>query len=185
MKLSNFFVSIFPDKESMSKLARISAKYSEIFTSQVIPVLWIKPEKLHITVLFVGQNINFIHKWFVNFRLKRYQFKSFEASIGHVKLGISKNYRELVYLTVEEGADELRDLVLGLEKRLHVKRQHAFIPHITLGRVSKDLSDEEFKNLTSDITKMNEQLDGRINVRFHAGKLEFVESDLEKFKIIL
>jgi 2'-5' RNA ligase len=182
MKFKDYFIGIFPDQKAIEKLTDFSAKVAEIFSTQGIPVRWMRPEKYHVTVLYVGKNINIVRKMFVSYRLKRYSFKSFDITLGHIKLGISKKYRELVLFTVEGGADDLRDLVLDLEGKIKVQREFAFIPHVSLGRVSKDLSDMEFKNLTDDIARLNEEVLRAKPIKFHASKLYFMESDLQTYK---
>lgn len=182
--MRDYFIGVFPTEEAVNKITRISAEIAEMFATQGIPVRWIEPEKYHVTVLFAGKNMNFFRKKFVSYRLKRYRFAPFAVSLGEVKLGISKKYREIVFLSVENGADQLRDIVPDLAARLHINRETVFIPHISLGRVSKDLSDMEFKNLTDDIELFNKHCKEFCDIEFPANKLYFVESDMKEYRLV-
>lgn len=184
MYLKDYFIGIFPDQKTVETLTDISARAAEIFSTQGIPIRWMQPDKYNISILFAGKSLNFFKKKFISYRLGKYEFKPFEISMGHIKLGISKKYRELVFFTVEDGADQMRDMVLDLSGKLKVQRESAFIPHITLGRVNKDLSDMEFKNLTDDITRLNKLMMKMPAIKFAVKKLYFVESDGENFKLV-
>ncbi|MCC7290077.1 hypothetical protein IT417_02400, partial [bacterium] len=78
---------------------------------------------------------------------------------------------------------QLRDLVYTLREKLKIEDQGNYIPHLTLGRVSKDLSSEEFKNLSTDLRNVN----GTLNIsdiRFTPNNLLFVESNLNTYKVL-
>ena len=50
-----------------------------------------------------------------------------------------------------------------------------FIPHLTLGRISEDLSKEEYRNVSIDIAKLSKKLN-LDNIEFSADNLYFINS---------
>jgi len=153
-----------------------------IFESQGINVNWVKEENFHVSIIFVGHDIGIVKKQLVKVSLNKLAFTPFKISIEKIKLGISSKYRELVYLSIDRGADELREELLRVVKTASVKREQAFIPHITLGRVSKELTNEEYRNLSSQIDIFNKK--NKIDIEFDAEKLLFMESDLTNYRIV-
>jgi len=153
-----------------------------IFESQGINVNWVKEENFHVSIIFVGHDIGIVKKQLVKVSLNKLAFTPFKISIEKIKLGISSKYRELVYLSIDRGADELREELLRVVKTASVKREQAFIPHITLGSVSKELTNEEYRNLSSQIDIFNKK--NKIDIEFDAEKLLFMESDLTNYRIV-
>lgn len=180
--MKNFFIAIQPEIETRKMFNDLVDFIKPMFSSQEINVNWTKQENFHVSILFVGRDINIIRKNFIKLSLNRLAFQPFNISIDKVKLGISSKYRELVYLSIDEGADDLREELLKIVKFVGVKRDQMFIPHITLGRVSKELTDEEYKNLSSQIDKFNK--DNKIEINFEASKPVFLERDLNEYKVL-
>jgi 2'-5' RNA ligase len=75
-------------------------------------------------------------------------------------------------------------MVSTLSKRLGVKREKVFIPHITSGRVKKDLYDEEYKNLSSQIAGLNNKHFNSDEISFIPQKLELIESDYTNYETL-
>ena len=138
--MKNYFFGIFPDEQSKNQIARIIGSLSLVFKSQGTSINWAKPEQYHISLLFIGKNISFVNKALINLALKKFESRTFKVKFGKAKLGISNKYRELVNLSVEEGGEDMRNMVFDLSTKLHIKRDQAFLPNLTLGRVTKDLS---------------------------------------------
>lgn len=179
----SYFLGVFPDQNANFRIRKVNAELARVFDSQGIPIMLVQPEQFHITVIWLGQDLSWIQKKLVNFKLRRWSSQPFEITLDRARLGFSKSYRELLYLDVDRGSDRLRDMVPKLMKLLRIKRDKSFIPHITLGRVGKDLSDEEYKNLTNEIYRISKLLlDDPI--RFEFRELSFVHSHQGEFNFL-
>ncbi len=90
--------------------------------------------------------------------MKKVHIPKINVSFATVKVGISRNYKELVYLELKDGGEEMRELLLQLRKNLGGKDISMFVPHLTIGRISKDLSQEEYRNVAKDISRVSKKL---------------------------
>lgn len=170
----SFFFGFFPDENTNYKIRKVVGEVGRVFADFQIPVRWSKPETFHMTVLHVGENLSFFRRLIWRFRLKTICFTPFKVSFNTVKLGISRRYKELVYLDTKDGGDVMRAILLDMRKALKLKDEGNFVPHLTLGRVSKDLSDEEYSNLCKDLAVVAKSLD--------IGKIEFYVNDIKLIK---
>jgi 2'-5' RNA ligase len=179
--LKSYFLVILIPKDCAKEMSLQVQSLNDIFVSQNIPVKWNKQEKYYISIIYFGRDLNFLQRFWLKRQLTKYALNPFEMSFGKPKIGISNRYKELVYLPVEKGADELRGLLLTCSKHFKFKREHSFIPHLTLGRVSKDLSEQEYRNLHHEIetSKLN-----KIVCSFITEKVYLVETDDESLDII-
>ncbi len=179
----NYFLGFFPDQQSNFAIRKVVAAVGKVFDGQEIKVRWSIPEHFHVSVMFLGNNLNPLQKVLFNLKFRKLILPKFEIGFDRCELGISRGYKELIYLTVKVGGEQLRDLVYTLREKLKIEDQGNYIPHLTLGRVSKDLSSEEFKNLSTDLRNVN----GTLNIsdiRFTPNNLLFVESNLNTYKVL-
>jgi 2'-5' RNA ligase len=170
----SFFLGIFPDKEPSNKIGEVVNDIESVFEGFEIPVRWVKPENYHITILHFGEELPFYKKMFFKQRLKNFKLKNFKVKFNTVKLGISRRYKELIYLDLSEGGDEMRKLFLELKEILKTKNEGNFTPHLTLGRVSKDLTNQEYSNICRDLQIVTKDLG--------IGDIEFVVEDIKLVK---
>ena len=154
----NYFLGFFPNQKANYKIRKIVGEVGRIFRDFDIPVRWVKPETFHISLYILGDRFNVFQRFLLPKKLKRIPFEPFTISFGKVKLGISRKYKELVYLDVNEGGEELRELLHMIRKEIPGKDSNTFVPHLTIGRVSKDLSEEEYRNLVKDIYNISKSL---------------------------
>lgn len=154
----NFFLGVIPDDNANHKIKKIIEEIGRVFDGQQIPVRWVKQETFHVTVLFVGKDISPIKLLLVKNKIKRISFKPFKISFKSARLGISKRYKELVYLSVNNGDDEMRSITEQLDSKGDIRGSNSFVPHLTLGRVSKELSDEEYRNLSKDLDMVSRNI---------------------------
>ncbi|MCK9368669.1 hypothetical protein M0R04_01700 [Candidatus Dojkabacteria bacterium] len=180
--MNNTFLAIFPNEENNHKIRKVIGEVGRVFEGEQISVRWGKPENIHIEVFDFG-NINFLKKQLILFKLKKEKFLTFNISLSQCKLGSSRKYKDLVYLTLDKGADELRDIVFGLRNRFSTKDISQFIPHISIGRVSKDLTSQEYTNLLTDIRNINKQLNIK-NIKFETNEVFLVERSDDDLKIL-
>jgi len=154
----NFFVGIIPDDSANHKMRKVVGEIGRVFDGQQIPVRWVKPETFHVTILFVGKDTSLVKRLLLKNKIKKIRFKPFKISFKSLRLGISRRYKELVYLSVNKGDDEMRLITEQLDPQGNIRGANSFTPHLTLGRVSKELTEEEFRNLSRDIEMVSNQM---------------------------
>jgi len=81
-----------------------------------------------------------------------------------------------LYLDLVEGGDEMRELYLQLREITGAKEDINFIPHMTLGRVNKDLTTQEYMNIVKDLNVVTKQL--KVNkIEFEVKSIDLVKSE--------
>jgi 2'-5' RNA ligase len=153
--LKNYSIGIGLNGNEIPPIESQKQKLRELFVNLDIPVNWVSQERMAITVLSIGHDLNQIQNIYYKFKLRDFKYDKFIISFGPPKIGMTSKYRELVYMPIEKGADELRELLLLIANKINFHRTHSFIPHLTLGRVSKDLSEQEFRNLKHEVEFLN------------------------------
>jgi 2'-5' RNA ligase len=179
----NYFLAFFPDEKTNYKIRKVVGELGRVFDGQEIDVRWVKPEKFHVIAVFLGNDLNFVSKLLLEMKLGKFQVPRFGIRFEKASLGLSRRAKEKICLTISEGGDELRNLVFDLRNRLGINDPNLFIPHLTLGRVNKDLTDEEFRNLNQDIRVVNKKLKVP-DISFTPESMSFIESDLETYKVL-
>ena len=180
----SFFFGFFPDENTNYKIRKVVGEVGRVFADFQIPVRWSKPETFHMTVLYVGENLSFFRRLIWRFRLKTICFTPFKVSFNTVKLGISRKYKELVYLDTKDGGDVMRVILLDMRKALKLKDEGNFVPHLTLGRVSKDLSDEEYSNLCKDLAVVAKGLDIE-KIEFYVNDIKLIKSSGDNYSVLM
>ena len=180
----SFFLGIFPDKESSNKIQDVASGIEDVFSGFEIPVRWMKPENYHITLLHFGEHLPIYKKIFFKKRLNKFNLKKFKVRFNTVKLGISRRYKELIYLDLLEGGDEMRKLFLELEKTLKTNNEGNFTPHLTLGRVSKDLTQQEYGNICRDLQVVSKDLKIE-KIEFLVNELKLVKSKEGTYEVLI
>ncbi|OGC92190.1 2'-5' RNA ligase [Candidatus Amesbacteria bacterium RIFCSPHIGHO2_02_FULL_47_9] len=140
----------------------IDTLFSEIVSLQSnlnglrLPVIWEKPEKLHLTLNFLGRTpddqlsqittlTSQVAKSFSPFTLQPY----FLETLYH------RHGSSLIYLGLTGDIEELKKLQNSLSQslsRLSLPSQDRFLPHITIGKFKKDdpIQTKKFLSLVSD-----------------------------------
>ena len=154
----SYFLGFIPDKEASYQIKRVVAHISTLFDDFDIPVRWVKPNTFHLTLLYLGDKLFFPNKILLKKKLSKIPIKKFKVSFNTVKVGISRNYQELVYLDLSQGGEELREYYSQVRRVLGEKDSSLFVPHLTIGRISKDLSKEEYRNVSSDVSRVSKKL---------------------------
>lgn len=178
------FFSFFPNQDTNFKIRKVVGEVSKVFDDFDIPVRWSKPNTYHMTLLYLGNDVNPIKRILFRFKLKSIIFKPFKVKFGTVKLGISRKYKELVYLDIKEGGDSMRRILLDLRRRLNIKDEGNFIPHLTLGRISKDISDQEYTNICKDLSVITKGLDIK-NMEFYIDNIYLIKSSNGDYKVLM
>lgn len=169
------FLGFIPDEKSNYKIRKVVGEIGRVFEGQEVAVRWVKPESYHITLLYIGNSLNFLSKFILLLKLKSFIVRKFTVVLDKANVGISRSYKELVFLSLKEGGDEVREMLYKLRTKVKVKENNVFIPHISLGRISKDITPEEFRNLNVDVRNENKNLDIP-SISFEVDKLHLIES---------
>jgi 2'-5' RNA ligase len=177
------FLGILPDENTKSQLSKVAAHVAAAFDTQQVPVSIIPASSLVVEVVPLNHNPNFLTKKKVAFRLRGYKFIPITISISSVRLGISKKDRGKLVFVINSGAEELRESVLELSKSLNIKREKIFVPHLSLGRVGKDISNEEFQNLSHDLFQLSKN-ELTENIVFKADLLSLIYSGSEGLDVV-
>ncbi|HQC39430.1 MAG TPA: 2'-5' RNA ligase family protein [Candidatus Dojkabacteria bacterium] len=180
----SIFLGFFPDNKSNNEIASVAEDVKEIFDDLGIKVRWSNPCTYHSTLLFLGKSSFPLKVFIIKNKLKKFQFKKFKVKFNSVKLGISRQYRELIFLDFLEGGEEMRVLYLELKKIIGDKGDINFIPHLTLGRVNKDLSAQESANIIKDLTNVSKKMNVN-EIAFEVSEIKLVESEDGKYSFLL
>lgn len=180
----SIFLGFFPDEKSNVEIANVSESVKEIFEGLGIAVRWSNPKTYHSTLLFLGKSLSPIKTAYLKYKLKKFQFKKFSIKFNSVKLGISRKYRELIYLDFLEGGEQMRELYLQLKQISGEKSDINFIPHLTLGRVNKDLSGQESANIIKDLANVSKKMDVN-KISFEVSEINLVKSEDDNYFIQL
>ncbi|MCD4756357.1 hypothetical protein K8R20_01945 [bacterium] len=154
------------------QLEEISKEAARIFAGQEIPVRWVKLENYRIS-LHQYQKLSPLQKPLLKKKLKNIATPASRISLHRIKLGDAKRMRGLIYLSIDEGGEYLRNLKSELVKELKIKETSVFVPNIVIGRVSKDLTRQEYSNILKDF----ESLQASVNrVQFLIDTMELIEA---------
>ncbi len=140
MKKIRTFLSLNIEGPVAEKLSAIQSNVKEALKDY--PVKWENPEKLHMTLRFLGD----ISEDKINdlvFTLERLKpdFESIKFTAGSIGFFPNPKYPNVVFIGMVEEGDNSEMLVGFIDKvisRFGVKPEKKFIPHITLGRFKKD-----------------------------------------------
>lgn len=171
----NYFLGFFPDEKANYKIRKVVGEVGRIFKDFDIPVRWVKPETFHISLLMLGERFSLIDRFLLKRKVQKISFKPFNISFGKVRLGISRKYKELIFLDIDKGGQELRELFLEMNRSIKSKDSSSFIPHLTIGRVSKEISEEEYRNLVKDIQNISTSLNIE-DISFKVSEMYLVKS---------
>ncbi len=172
----SLFLGFLPSDQSKKSIIEVRDGVKGVFEGFGIKVRWSDPKTYHITLLYLGEKMSFPRVFLYKQKLKKLAFRKFKVRLNSVKLGISRKYRELIYLDALEGGDEIRQLYLELKKITGAKEDINFIPHLTLGRINKDLSTQEYMNVVKDLSVVTKQL--RIEeIQFEVATIALIKSE--------
>jgi len=178
----SIFLGFFPDNKSNVEIATVSESVKEIFAGLGIAVRWSNPKTYHSTLLFLGKTVSPIKIAYLKYKLKKFRFEKFSIKFNSVKLGISRKYRELIFLDFLEGGEQMRELYLQLKQLLNEKSDINFIPHLTLGRVNKDLSGQESANIIKDLANVSKKMNVN-KISFEVSVINLVKAENDNYII--
>lgn len=172
----SYYLAILPDEKANHSIRKLIAQVGSLLDSYEIPVKLVKPEKIFLPVLYLGEKLGPLRKYRYSKAIEKHGVLPFRIEAQKVRLGIGQRSRQHIMLGFDVGSVELRNIVYSLSPKLRIKRERKFIPHITLGRISKELITEEYKNINSALDQMNEEaVDVLRRVQWNCGELEIIE----------
>lgn len=138
MQKKKIFIEVNVPNQIRRRLGQVVAKWSDL------PIKWMKPENLHITVSFVGYvDESVIPEICDKVSQAVENFEAFELSFDRIEMGPDPGDPKTVLLTGEPNVElgilnEHVQRALGMRSLAHKE----FRPHITLGRIRKIKWDE-------------------------------------------
>jgi len=171
-----YLLSIIPDETANYRIRKVIAQVGSLFDGYSVAVKLVKPEKLYVPVLELGSTLNSFQKYFLLKKLQKEVILKFSLNVDKIRLGSANRNHELISLSLGEGSEELRKIVYKLAKALKIKRSNRFTPNITLGRVTKELTNEEYKNLSTAVSQLNDKIADELNrIEWVVEKLDIIE----------
>ncbi len=177
------FLGFRPDADSVNKIVGVAKQVKEVFHGFDVDVRWTKPETYHLSVVYLGEKVSFLKILYFKYRLKKFRYRRFNIKLGKVKVGISRRYKELIYLEVLEGGEEMRKLCSMLRESLGLKRDVNLIPHLTLGRINKDLSEQETSNVSRNLSFISKSLKEK-NISFTVSSIDMLKTVEDGYEVV-
>jgi 2'-5' RNA ligase len=179
----NHFLGFFIDDRSKRSVIRYVEQVSKIFSTIGISVRWVEPSNYHIKLQNLSSRVGFIKKIYISKKVQDIFKQPIELSLGDVRVGNSRNLRGLIYLEIDKGGNLLRELRYELLQSLRIKDNAQFIPNIALGRINKDLSNQEYSNVIRDIRNVSKNLKNT-DVHFTVDSLDLIRREDRQFQIL-
>ncbi|MBO8183510.1 MAG: RNA 2',3'-cyclic phosphodiesterase [Archaeoglobus sp.] len=127
------FVAVDLSDEIRGNISRLSK------ILKVKGVKTVERENIHLTLKFLGE-VNESKKDRVIAALDEIEFKSFRINLKGVGFFPNATRMRVVWVGVEEGADELKALAYEVEDKmaeLKFKKERRFVPHATIARIKR------------------------------------------------
>lgn len=179
----NYSLVFLLDEKTNYKIRKVVGEVGRVFEGQDISVRWFKPEHFFIEIMNFGSKLNIVKRFFLEKTISKLIYSPIEISLNRCEVGINRKYKELVYLSIDSGGDRLRDIVYTLRKSLLEKDFSNYIPRVSIGRISKDLTVQEFTNLKADIQNIEKELNIK-SINFVTSPLSFIEYDNDQLKVL-
>ncbi len=178
----SLFLGIFPEKAIRNEIYKVSLEVMKLMEMQGIPVILVNPEEYNIELLPIKMSKGSI-KWFIyQYKLKRFKFHSFDIGVKKVKIGIQGRFKELITLEIDEGSNQLREIVYLLANKLGIKRMSIFNHAIKIARIKKDISKQEIHNLQTTTNYFNSKKS--VNIKFQLSRIELLERKDKEITIL-
>lgn len=177
------FLGFCPDLEANNSIRKVVRDLNHVFDEVDIPVRWTDPKFYHLSIISFGQSISLLKRVWLKYKLKNVKIKPFKVVFNTSKLGISRKYKELIYLDLKNGGEEMRDILFELRHVLGIEDSGNFIPHLVLGRVSKDLTAQEYTNISKDLYRVGKSLNID-DIQFYVNGLQVIKLSSKGIEIL-
>lgn len=158
------------DSKTKENIDHISNDIMNIFKGQGIPARWIYKDNYQI-VLHNFSKLPFIKRKLLERKIHTLQPISEILTLYRVKIGVSGRMKDLIYISIDKGGEYLRHIKSQLINEFKLVDNEKFVPHIVIGRVSKDLTKQEHSNLIRDIDVLQQNFQG---VEFYISNMELI-----------
>jgi len=155
MSVIRAFIAIDLSPEIHQRLDEVVENYKSQLVN--IPIRWVAVSNIHLTLKFLGDvslsNLNLLTDML---QVEVSSHNQFEISVGGS--GAFPNYRQphVIWVGVE-APQELTAIQNGIEAataRLgYAREERAFSPHLTLGRVSRNATAQDVKEISKSLEK--------------------------------
>jgi 2'-5' RNA ligase len=120
-------------------------------------VRWVSPTNIHLTLKFLGEvseaNLDMVKKVI---QTQTTHFSEFEISVGELGVFPSIKRPRVIWVGVQ-GPLELRELQNAIDIETsaigYASEDRPFSPHLTLGRISKNASPADFRQISDVLSK--------------------------------
>jgi len=139
------FFAIFPPAEIQLEVSEIINNLQNNFAE----IKWLKNHNnLHLTLCFLGEvnenKVRQIKQSMLNY-FNNISFKKFNVSLNGFKFLTAKGYPKVLYLSIREGVENLRQLKINLDNGLSkvkfaVENKQKFVSHLTLARIKSRIN---------------------------------------------
>lgn len=179
----NHFLGFFIDDKSREKIIDGMDDISGIFSDMEIQVRWIKPSDYHIKLQNLSDDVGPFKKLYISKKIEEIFKEPITVSLGGIKLGSNRSMKSLLYMEIEQGGDILRDLKYKMANTLKIKDGGYFHPHVAIGRVNKDLSNQEISNIVKDIRNVSDTK-GTKEIKFDINQIDLVRVKEGNYEIL-
>ena len=149
MAVVRAFIAIELPDDIQQRLEQVSDNLQT--EMQALPIRWVAVNCAHLTLKFLGDvSENSVQMISKILKTEAAQVKPFDVSVG--SLGVFPNMRRprVIWVGVE-AADELHTLQRRIESEVarigYAPEEREFSPHITVGRVSRNTSHRELREI--------------------------------------
>jgi hypothetical protein len=120
--------------------------------------LWVDPDEYFIDLGNKKCTILFCRRFYNNLEMILNDVPNWSFSLGKIRKGVSLYRSDMIYFSLGEEADLLRELANNLEKKLQVNVKHPFIPRITIAYSKENYGVSALNNINGLIKTFNREL---------------------------
>ena len=143
--------------------------------------VWIKPEDYIIDIGYKNCFLGVCTHFYKDFEKFVQQLKQTLFSINRIKQGISLYRSDMLYFSLGDRADVLREMAEALSKEFNVVVTHPFVPRITIGYSRLNYGASTVSNISRLINTFNRELaESNFDPSFKISAVNFVNKKNQK-----
>ncbi len=149
-KIRSFIAFDLSDEKILENISSVQKKLNEAGADLRL----VKPQNIHITLRFLGEVPAEIIKN-VTEEMEYVEAPSFEVALRGVGTFPSIKYPRVIWVGIEKGSNELKEIHSQLEPRLRkiglIPDKKGFSPHLTIARVRSGRNRNELVNILNEL----------------------------------
>jgi len=176
MSVIRAFIAVNLTPEIQRRLDEITAVFKQKLEKS--PVRWVPANNIHLTLKFLGDvslaNLELLRKMM---KAEIANYRPFEISVGGAGAFPTLHRPRVIWVGVEAPAElsQVQASVEGMAARLgYAPEDRPFSPHLTLGRVSRNTTPQDYRSIAAVLEKEKVGFLGALCVR----SVELYKSDL-------